>query len=98
LANGLFEARPGQPASSGPKRRYEPVPIVAIFPIGIGAQGAGVLAGVISPMEEQSLIDRIAELQLKPFQFGAYEGKRRVVSFGRAYDFRQWPGRCIFLP
>jgi hypothetical protein len=49
-------------------------------------------------MEEQSLIDRIAELQLKPFQFGAYEGKRRVVSFGRAYDFRQWPARCIFLP
>ena len=41
----------------------------------------------ISRAEEQSLIDRIAELQLKPFQFGAYEGKRRVVSFGRAYDF-----------
>jgi alkylated DNA repair dioxygenase AlkB len=44
-------------------------------------------AEFISPAEEQSLIGHITELELKPFQFGAYEGKRRVVSFGRAYDF-----------
>jgi alkylated DNA repair dioxygenase AlkB len=41
----------------------------------------------ISAAEEQSLTRRIGELNLRPFQFGAYEGKRRVISFGHAYDF-----------
>jgi alkylated DNA repair dioxygenase AlkB len=41
----------------------------------------------ISPAEEQDLIARICELELKPFQFGLYQGKRRVLSFGRSYDF-----------
>ena len=41
----------------------------------------------ISPAEEQYLIGRICELELKPFQFGPYQGKRRVLSFGRSYDF-----------
>lgn len=36
---------------------------------------------------EQELIARIAELPLKPFQFGAYEGHRRVASFGWRYDY-----------
>lgn len=36
---------------------------------------------------EQELIERIAALPLRPFQFGQYEGKRRVVSFGFRYDY-----------
>jgi alkylated DNA repair dioxygenase AlkB len=36
---------------------------------------------------ERELIARIAELSLKPFQFGAFEGHRRVKSFGFRYDY-----------
>ncbi|MGD9923518.1 MAG: alpha-ketoglutarate-dependent dioxygenase AlkB [Pseudorhodoplanes sp.] len=35
---------------------------------------------------EQVLIDRLRDLPLTPFQFGAFEGKRRVASFGWRYD------------
>jgi alkylated DNA repair dioxygenase AlkB len=41
----------------------------------------------VSPATEQELIARIAELPLKPFQFGAFEGHRRVKSFGFRYDY-----------
>jgi alkylated DNA repair dioxygenase AlkB len=41
----------------------------------------------ISAAQEQHLIACIATLPLAPFQFGAYEGKRRVVYFGARYDF-----------
>jgi alkylated DNA repair dioxygenase AlkB len=37
--------------------------------------------------QESELIARIAALPLAPFQFGQYEGKRRVVYFGSSYDF-----------
>ena len=37
--------------------------------------------------EEQNLIAGFAALPLAPFQFGAFEGKRRVVSYGIRYDF-----------
>jgi alkylated DNA repair dioxygenase AlkB len=37
--------------------------------------------------EEYELIARFGELPLAPFQFGAFEGKRRVASFGWRYDF-----------
>jgi len=37
--------------------------------------------------EEQRLIAQIERLPLQPFQFGAYEGKRRVASFGHRYDY-----------
>jgi alkylated DNA repair dioxygenase AlkB len=42
----------------------------------------------VSPAAEQELIARIAALPLQPFQFGQYEGKRRVASFGFQYDYR----------
>ena len=42
----------------------------------------------VSPEVEQELIAEIARLPLQPFQFGAYEGKRRVASFGYRYDYR----------
>jgi alkylated DNA repair dioxygenase AlkB len=41
----------------------------------------------ISSATEQELIARIAALPLQPFQFGPYEGKRRVASFGFRYDY-----------
>jgi alkylated DNA repair dioxygenase AlkB len=37
--------------------------------------------------DEQALIERIAELPLKEFEFRGYTGKRRTVSFGWHYDF-----------
>jgi len=42
---------------------------------------------VISGEDEAALIARFAELPLAPFQFGAFEGKRRVASFGFRYDY-----------
>jgi alkylated DNA repair dioxygenase AlkB len=44
-------------------------------------------AEFISPMTERDLIQRVAALPLQPFQFGQYEGKRRVASFGFRYDY-----------
>jgi alkylated DNA repair dioxygenase AlkB len=41
----------------------------------------------ISIATEQDLIGRVAALPLQPFQFGQYEGKRRVASFGFSYDY-----------
>jgi alkylated DNA repair dioxygenase AlkB len=38
---------------------------------------------------EQALIENIAALPLQPFQFGQYEGKRRVASFGTRCDYGQ---------
>jgi alkylated DNA repair dioxygenase AlkB len=41
----------------------------------------------VSLTEEKTLIGHIAALPLQPFQFGKYEGKRRVASFGFRYDY-----------
>src|SRR5262249_18578606 len=41
----------------------------------------------ISAQEEAALTGHIRALPLAPFQFGIYEGKRRVVFFGSRYDF-----------
>jgi alkylated DNA repair dioxygenase AlkB len=41
----------------------------------------------ISPTTERELIGHVSALPLQPFQFGAYEGKRRVASFGFRYDY-----------
>lgn len=42
---------------------------------------------LLSPEEEQGLVERIAELPLREFEFHGYLGKRRVISFGWHYDF-----------
>ena len=49
-------------------------------------QGLHYVTEFISPELEKDLIGRISALPLQPFQFGAYEGKRRVASFGFRYD------------
>lgn len=41
----------------------------------------------IGSEEERELIAHLGELPLAPFQFGAFEGKRRVASFGWRYDY-----------
>jgi alkylated DNA repair dioxygenase AlkB len=41
----------------------------------------------ISSEEERDLIARIRALPLTPFQFGQFEGKRRVAWFGWRYDY-----------
>src|SRR5918997_2117266 len=43
--------------------------------------------GLISPEEEQNLLERFAGLPFREFQFRGYVGKRRTVSFGWEYDF-----------
>lgn len=50
-------------------------------------QGLRYAAEFIPPALERELIGHVAALPLKPFQFGAYEGKRRVASFGFRYDY-----------
>jgi alkylated DNA repair dioxygenase AlkB len=50
-------------------------------------EGLRYAAEFISPMVERELIGHISALPLQPFQFGAYEGKRRVASFGFRYDY-----------
>jgi alkylated DNA repair dioxygenase AlkB len=50
-------------------------------------EGLQYTADFVSPETERELIDRIAALPLKLFQFGQYEGKRRVASFGFSYDY-----------
>lgn len=41
----------------------------------------------VSPAAELELIAHITALPLRPFQFGQYEGKRRIASFGFQYDY-----------
>jgi alkylated DNA repair dioxygenase AlkB len=63
----------------------------ALFPPDASApaalpEGLHYVAEFISPDIENDLIGRILVLPLQPYQFGAYEGKRRVASFGLRYD------------
>jgi hypothetical protein len=44
-------------------------------------------ADFVCAQTDRELIRQIAALPLKPFQFGQYEGKRRVASFGFSYDY-----------
>lgn len=43
--------------------------------------------GFISPAEETELLTLIRRIDLQPFQFGAFEGKRRVAWYGWQYDY-----------
>jgi alkylated DNA repair dioxygenase AlkB len=50
-------------------------------------EGLRYAADFVPPETEQKLISGIRELPLQPFQFGQFEGKRRVASFGFRYDY-----------
>jgi alkylated DNA repair dioxygenase AlkB len=41
----------------------------------------------VTPEEEAALIENLARLELREFEFHGYLGKRRVTSFGLRYDF-----------
>ncbi|MCC5640903.1 alpha-ketoglutarate-dependent dioxygenase AlkB [Nostoc sp. XA010] len=68
-------------------RALRPAPQVDLF-------GSSPLPGlahaddILSDAEEASLIAKIAALDLKPFQFQQWEGKRLTRSFGWTYDFQ----------
>ena len=42
---------------------------------------------VITATEERALVEQIAQLPFKPFEFYGYLGNRRIVSFGWRYDY-----------
>jgi alkylated DNA repair dioxygenase AlkB len=50
-------------------------------------QGFAYQAELISPPEEQELIERISGLPLKEFEFHGFTARRRTISFGWHYDF-----------
>jgi alkylated DNA repair dioxygenase AlkB len=50
-------------------------------------EGLRYAADFVSLDTEQRLISGIRDLPLQPFQFGQFEGKRRVASFGFRYDY-----------
>jgi alkylated DNA repair dioxygenase AlkB len=52
-------------------------------------EGLRYVADFVSPAIEKKLIQYIRTLPLQPFQFGQFEGKRRVASFGFRYDYDQ---------
>jgi alkylated DNA repair dioxygenase AlkB len=56
-------------------------------PLGDLPEGLIYREALIDAAEEAALAQAIAALPFKPFQFHGYEGNRRVVSFGWAYDF-----------
>jgi alkylated DNA repair dioxygenase AlkB len=63
---------------------------LALFPDpSAGPAGLRYEPEFISEATENELVSRISELPLQPFQFGAFEGKRRVASFGFRYDYEQ---------
>jgi alkylated DNA repair dioxygenase AlkB len=55
----------------------------------ISSAGLQYQRNFISERDEHDLVQRIRSLPLQPFQFGAFEGKRRVASFGWRYDYRE---------
>jgi alkylated DNA repair dioxygenase AlkB len=61
---------------------------LTLFPASAaGPQGLQYFPDFVSADAEQELIAHIRALPLTPFQFGAFEGKRRVASFGWRYDY-----------
>jgi alkylated DNA repair dioxygenase AlkB len=61
---------------------------LALFPQAeTSPQGLSHVEAFISPADEGDLISHVSALPLQPFQFGAFEGKRRVASFGFSYDY-----------
>jgi alkylated DNA repair dioxygenase AlkB len=61
---------------------------LALFPQAeTSPQGLGHVEAFISSTVERELICHVSALPFQPFQFGAFEGKRRVASFGFRYDY-----------
>ena len=85
------DAAPQSPhqALSGrePVRRSTPVRQLALFDDqNAGPIGLRYLPEFISTASEQKLIAGVLALPLESFQFGAFQGHRRMKSFGFRYD------------
>ena len=61
---------------------------LALFPDQVaGPKGLRYTPEFVPAPTERDLIAHLAQLPLQPFQFGAFEGNRRVKSFGFRYDY-----------
>ncbi len=58
------------------------VPAGPVLPVGFKYQPE-----LLSPADEQILLECLRELPFREFEFQGYLGKRRVLSFGWHYDF-----------
>jgi alkylated DNA repair dioxygenase AlkB len=50
-------------------------------------EGLRYVEDFVTAADERQLIRQVAALPLQPFQFGAFEGRRRVASFGFRYNY-----------
>jgi alkylated DNA repair dioxygenase AlkB len=58
-----------------------------LFTFDDSPQGLRYQSEFVTPGEETELVSLIQEIDVQPFQFGQYEGKRRVAWFGWQYDY-----------
>lgn len=58
--------------------------------------GLSLRSDILSPAEEMMLIERIDAIDLTPFRFQGWTGKRLPSSFGWSYDFEA--GRPMLAP
>jgi alkylated DNA repair dioxygenase AlkB len=59
----------------------------SLFPISILPDGFVYRSGFLSATDEAELLSHIRELDFAPFDFRGYKALRRVVQYGRSYDF-----------
>lgn len=52
-------------------------------------EGLRYAEGVVSEADAAAVVEAIAALPFKPFEFHGFQGNRRVVSFGWRYDFSE---------
>jgi alkylated DNA repair dioxygenase AlkB len=62
---------------------------IGLFTAGTLPEGFQYQPDLLSPAEEQLLLDQMRGLPFKEFQFQGFVGKRRVVSYGWRYDFNE---------
>lgn len=58
-------------------------------PAPAGPPGLSFREEFVSPAEEAALLEGVAGLAFKPFEFHGWTGNRETVSFGWRYDFNQ---------
>jgi alkylated DNA repair dioxygenase AlkB len=62
---------------------------MALFTAATLPEGFQYQPDLLSPEQEQLLLDQMRSLPFKEFQFQGFVGKRRVVSYGWRYDFNE---------
>jgi alkylated DNA repair dioxygenase AlkB len=64
-----------------------PEQLSLLEPVSSLPEGFEYREGFVSAEEEAELVERLAGLELREFEFHGYLGKRRVTYFGLRYDF-----------